>query len=189
MASIRMEGIVKDYGALRAVQGIDLEIPDGEFVAFVGPSGCGKSTLLRMVAGLEEISSGTLHIGEHLMNDVEPRDRDVAMVFQDYALYPHMTIAQNIGFGLKMRRVKPAEIANRSSGRPRSCRSATCWNASPLSFRAGSASGWPWGGPSCATHRCSCSMSHSAISTPSCGSPCAPRSSGCTRCYTPPPST
>ena len=111
MASIRMEGIVKDYGALRAVQGIDLEIPDGEFVAFVGPSGCGKSTLLRMVAGLEEISAGTLHIGERLMNDVEPRDRDVAMVFQDYALYPHMTIAQNIGFGLKMRRVKPQEIA------------------------------------------------------------------------------
>ncbi len=110
MASIRMEGIVKDYGTLRAIQGIDLEIPDGEFVAFVGPSGCGKSTLLRMVAGLEEISGGTLHIGDRFMNDVEPRDRDVAMVFQDYALYPHMTIAQNIGFGLKMRRVKPVEI-------------------------------------------------------------------------------
>ena len=111
MASIRMEQIVKDYGTLRAIQGIDLEIPDGEFVAFVGPSGCGKSTLLRMVAGLEDITGGTLSIGDRIVNTIEPRDRDVAMVFQDYALYPHMTIAENIGFGLKMRGVKPREIA------------------------------------------------------------------------------
>ncbi len=110
MASIRLERIVKDYSTLRAIQGVDLDIADGEFVAFVGPSGCGKSTLLRMVAGLEEITSGTLRIGDRIMNDVEPRDRDVAMVFQDYALYPHMTIAENIGFGLKMRGVKKAEI-------------------------------------------------------------------------------
>jgi len=111
MASITLEGIVKDYGTLRAIQGIDLEIRDGEFIAFVGPSGCGKSTLLRMIAGLEEISGGTLRIADKVVNEVEPRDRDVAMVFQDYALYPHMTIAENIGFGLKMRHVKPAEIA------------------------------------------------------------------------------
>lgn len=110
MASIQLERIVKDYGNLRAIQGIDLEISDGEFVAFVGPSGCGKSTLLRMVAGLEEISGGTLRIGDRVVNDMEPRDRDVAMVFQDYALYPHMTIAENIGFGLKMRGIKQNEI-------------------------------------------------------------------------------
>ncbi|MBE0530556.1 MAG: sn-glycerol-3-phosphate ABC transporter ATP-binding protein UgpC [Rhodospirillales bacterium] len=110
MASIRLERIVKDYSTLRAIQGIDLDISDGEFVAFVGPSGCGKSTLLRMVAGLEEITSGTLRIGDRVVNDIEPRDRDVAMVFQDYALYPHMTIAENIGFGLKMRGVKKTDI-------------------------------------------------------------------------------
>ncbi|WP_316976954.1 ABC transporter ATP-binding protein [Shumkonia mesophila] len=110
MASIQMERIVKDYSTMRAIHGIDLEIPDGEFVAFVGPSGCGKSTLLRMVAGLEEISSGTLRIGNRVVNHIEPRDRDVAMVFQDYALYPHMTIAENIGFGLKMRGIKRHEI-------------------------------------------------------------------------------
>ena len=113
MARIALEGIVKDYGAVRAIHGIDLRIEDGEFVAFVGPSGCGKSTLLRMIAGLEEITTGTLRIGDRVVNEVEPRFRDVAMVFQDYALYPHMTIAENIGFGLKMRGTRKAEIAPR----------------------------------------------------------------------------
>lgn len=110
MADIQLEQIVKDYGAVRAIHGVDLSVRDGEFVVFVGPSGCGKSTMLRMVAGLEEISSGILRIGGAVMNDVEPRGRDVAMVFQDYALYPHMTIAENIGFGLKMRGRKSSEI-------------------------------------------------------------------------------
>ncbi|WP_410218587.1 ABC transporter ATP-binding protein [Paracoccus sp. (in: a-proteobacteria)] len=103
MARIGLERIVKRYGAVQTIHGVDLEIEDGEFVTFVGPSGCGKSTMLRMIAGLEDISGGSLHIGNTLMNDVEPKGRDVAMVFQDYALYPHMTVGQNIGFGLKMR--------------------------------------------------------------------------------------
>ena len=110
-AEIRLEGIVKDYGAHRAIHGVDLHVNDGEFVAFVGPSGCGKSTMLRMIAGLEEISGGTLSIGGRKVNDVEPKGRDVAMVFQDYALYPHMTIRENIGFGLKMRGWKAADLA------------------------------------------------------------------------------
>ena len=103
MAQISLQGIVKRYGAVQTIHGVDLEIGDGEFVAFVGPSGCGKSTMLRMVAGLEDITGGVLRIGERKVNDIEPRDRDVAMVFQDYALYPHMSVEQNIGFGLKMR--------------------------------------------------------------------------------------
>mgnify|MGYP003534416558 CR=1 FL=1 len=103
MAQISLQGIVKRYGAVQTIHGVDLDIGDGEFVAFVGPSGCGKSTMLRMIAGLEEISGGVLRIGERKVNDVEPRGRDVAMVFQDYALYPHMSVEQNIGFGLKMR--------------------------------------------------------------------------------------
>ncbi|MBY6005058.1 sn-glycerol-3-phosphate ABC transporter ATP-binding protein UgpC [Salipiger bermudensis] len=110
MAEIQLEGIIKNYGAHRAIHGVDLHVKDGEFVAFVGPSGCGKSTMLRMIAGLEEISGGTLRIGGRVVNEVEPKGRDVAMVFQDYALYPHMTIRENIGFGLKMRGWKAADI-------------------------------------------------------------------------------
>lgn len=104
MATITLDKIVKSYGAVKAIHGIDLKIEDGEFVALVGPSGCGKSTLLRMVAGLEDITGGRLLIGDKVVNSVEPRDRDIAMVFQDYALYPHMSVADNIGFGLKMRK-------------------------------------------------------------------------------------
>lgn len=113
MADIQLENIVKDYGKIRAVHGVNLQVRDGDFVAFVGPSGCGKSTMLRMIAGLEDITGGTLRIGGRVVNEVEPRDRDVAMVFQDYALYPHMTNAENIGFGLKMRGWKAADIAPR----------------------------------------------------------------------------
>lgn len=113
MADITLQKIVKNYGAMRAIHGVDLQIDDGSFVAFVGPSGCGKSTMLRMIAGLEDISGGTLRIGGRRVNDLEPKARDVAMVFQDYALYPHMTIRENIGFGLKMRGWKPGDIAPR----------------------------------------------------------------------------
>ena len=113
MAGVGFQQIVKDYGPIRAIHATDLYIEDGEFVAFIGPSGCGKSTMLRMIAGLEEISDGTLRIGDKVVNGVEPRDRNVAMVFQDYALYPHMTVAENIGFGLKMRGSKPADIRAR----------------------------------------------------------------------------
>ncbi len=113
MASIKLERLVKNYGSFRAIKGIDLSIEDGAFVTFVGPSGCGKSTLLRMVAGLEEISGGTLKIDDEVVNELEPRDRDIAMVFQDYALYPHMSVAENIGFGLKMRNMDASEIDQR----------------------------------------------------------------------------
>ncbi|MBD8065202.1 sn-glycerol-3-phosphate ABC transporter ATP-binding protein UgpC [Devosia sp. PTR5] len=100
MARIELQGLVKDYGKIRAVHGIDLSIEDGEFVVFVGPSGCGKSTTLRMIAGLEDISGGRLLIGDQVVNQREPKQRNIAMVFQNYAIYPHMTVGQNIGFGL-----------------------------------------------------------------------------------------
>ncbi|TIT70782.1 MAG: ABC transporter ATP-binding protein, partial [Mesorhizobium sp.] len=102
MASVTLQHVEKDYGSLRILHGVDLEIADGEFVVLVGPSGCGKSTLLRMIAGLEEVSGGEIRIGERLVNDVAPKDRDIAMVFQSYALYPHMTVKQNLSFGLRM---------------------------------------------------------------------------------------
>ncbi|NOY41723.1 MAG: sn-glycerol-3-phosphate ABC transporter ATP-binding protein UgpC [Planctomycetes bacterium] len=114
MASVSLENITKVYpGDVHAVRELNLDIQDGEFLVLVGPSGCGKSTTLRMVAGLETISSGTLRIGDRIVNDVHPRDRDIAMVFQNYALYPHMTVFQNMGFALKMRKVAKAEIKQR----------------------------------------------------------------------------
>ena len=111
MASLSLRHIYKVYtGNVTAVKDFNLEIEDKEFVVFVGPSGCGKSTTLRMVAGLEEISQGELYIGEKLVNDVAPKDRDIAMVFQNYALYPHMSVYDNMAFGLKLRKVPKAEI-------------------------------------------------------------------------------
>ena len=113
MATLKLENIEKRFGSTAVIKGIDLEIEDGEFVVFVGPSGCGKSTLLRMIAGLEDISSGTLHIGGELCNDVEPRDRGIAMVFQSYALYPHLTVYQTMSFGLTLQKMPEAEIEER----------------------------------------------------------------------------
>jgi len=111
MAKVILKNVGKVYpGNVRAVQDFSLEIGDGEFVVMVGPSGCGKSTTLRMVAGLEEITEGTIQIGDRVVNDVPPKDRDIAMVFQNYALYPHMTVYQNMAFGLKLRKFKKTEI-------------------------------------------------------------------------------
>jgi len=102
MAELSLNNIVKRYGALEIIHGADLDVQDGEFVVFVGPSGCGKSTLLRMIAGLEDITGGELKIGGRVVNDVEPADRGIAMVFQSYALYPHLTVEENLSFGLRM---------------------------------------------------------------------------------------
>ncbi|HEX6959584.1 MAG TPA: sn-glycerol-3-phosphate ABC transporter ATP-binding protein UgpC [Ferrovibrio sp.] len=113
MASVNIEAVRKRYGALEVIHGIDIDIPDGEFVVLVGPSGCGKSTLLRMIAGLEEISEGVIRIGERKVNDVPPKDRDIAMVFQNYALYPHMTVRENMGFSLKLRKAERKVIEER----------------------------------------------------------------------------
>ena len=114
MASLSLRGIYKKYpGGVVAVSDVNLEIRDKEFIVLVGPSGCGKSTTLRMIAGLEEISEGELYIGDRLVNDIAPKDRDIAMVFQNYALYPHMTVFENMAFGLKLRKVPKDEIARK----------------------------------------------------------------------------
>ncbi|WP_338722000.1 sn-glycerol-3-phosphate ABC transporter ATP-binding protein UgpC [Devosia sp. XK-2] len=109
MAGLELKKLRKSYGNVEVIKGVDLSVDHGEFVVFVGPSGCGKSTLLRMIAGLEEISSGDLVIGDRVVNDVEPRDRGIAMVFQSYALYPHMSVYDNVGFGLKLARTPKEE--------------------------------------------------------------------------------
>src|SRR6187401_3739064 len=113
MASVAIRDVRKAFGTFRVIHGVDVTIADGEFVVLVGPSGCGKSTLLRMIAGLENITAGEIRIGERVVNNVPPKERDVAMVFQNYALYPHMTVAANMAFSLKLRGAARAEIDTR----------------------------------------------------------------------------
>ncbi|HCL63519.1 MAG TPA: sugar ABC transporter ATP-binding protein [Rhizobium sp.] len=110
MASVTISGVEKYFGHLGIIHDVNIEIEDREFVVLVGPSGCGKSTLLRMIAGLESISKGQIKIGEKTINDIPPRNRDIAMVFQNYALYPHMTVSENIGFSLKLKKLQKQEI-------------------------------------------------------------------------------
>src|ERR671939_486919 len=113
MAEVALRQVVKPFEKTPAVRGIDLDIQDKEFIVLVGPSGCGKSTTLRMIAGLEEATAGEIWIGGDLVNDVPPKDRDIAMVFQNYALYPHMTVFDNMAFGLRLRKMKKPEIRER----------------------------------------------------------------------------
>src|SRR5439155_690765 len=113
MARVQFENVYKRFGKVEIVHDINLDIKDKEFLVLVGPSGCGKSTCLRMVAGLEEISEGDIKIGDRIVNNVDPKDRDIAMVFQNYALYPHMTVHDNMAFGLKLRHLPKNEIKKR----------------------------------------------------------------------------
>src|SRR5229473_5810658 len=113
MASVELKQVRKSFGSTQVVHGVDISIADGEFVVLVGPSGCGKSTLLRMIAGLEEISEGEIMIGDRVVNNVPPKQRDIAMVFQNYALYPHMKVFDNMAFALKLRRVPKPSVRER----------------------------------------------------------------------------
>src|SRR6185369_560823 len=113
MASVDLVEVRKAYAEHEVIHGVSMQIADGEFVALVGPSGCGKSTLLRMIAGLEPITGGEVCIEDRVVNDLEPKDRDIAMVFQNYALYPHKNVADNMSFSLQMRRLPKTEIAER----------------------------------------------------------------------------
>src|SRR3954463_10031721 len=115
MAGVEIRNVRKAFGATQVIHGVSIDIVDGEFVILVGPSGCGKSTLLRMIAGLENISGGEIRIGDRVVNDVPPKERDIAMVFQNYALYPHMTVADNMAFSMKLRNAPKPEIEARVS--------------------------------------------------------------------------
>ena len=113
MAGVTLDHVSKVFGEVRAVNDLTIQIHDKEFLVLVGPSGCGKSTALRLIAGLEEATAGDIYIGDRRVNDVAPKDRDIAMVFQSYALYPHMTVFDNLAFGLKLRKTPKAEIDRR----------------------------------------------------------------------------
>src|SRR5512132_2438030 len=113
MAAVSIRAVRKNFGSTQVIRGVDIDIADGEFCVLVGPSGCGKSTLLRMIAGLEEITDGEIAIGGRVVNRVQPKERDIAMVFQNYALYPHMTVRDNMSFALKLARQGSADIEQR----------------------------------------------------------------------------
>ena len=155
MAEITLDGVTKVFAdGQEAVKEMDLEIGDGEFMILVGPSGCGKSTALRMIAGLEDITEGELKIGGEVVNDRAPKDRDIAMVFQNYALYPHMTVRENMGFALKLAGVDKRRDRQQGRGgggdaRPDPAPRPPARPTSP----AASASGWRWAGRSSATRR------------------------------------
>src|SRR6476620_1232524 len=115
MASVTIQAVKKNFGEVAILHGVDIDIQDGSFTVLVGPSGCGKSTLLRMIAGLEEITAGEIRIGDRRVNDLPPKDRDIAMVFQNYALYPHMTVKRNMAFSLMLARHDQATIDSKVS--------------------------------------------------------------------------
>ena len=159
------------------VKNLNLDIADGEFLVLVGPSGCGKSTSLRALAGLEKVSSGTITIGGRDVTDLEPADRDVAMVFQNYALYPHMTVAKNMGFALSLAKMPQKEIDERVARAADMLDLTEFLDRKPKDLSGVNA--WPWGAPSSVSRRCSSWTSPSAISTRNCVSKPAPNSPTC----------
>ena len=156
MATVTFDHLTKRYGnEFTAVKDLNLEVKDGEFLVLVGPSGCGKTTALRCVAGLEDITDGKLLIGDRVVNNVAPKDRDIAMVFQSYALYPHMTVFDNLAFGLKLRKMKSDEIKKRVDDAAGSLASRSSSTASRRPSPAASASASRSVARSCASHPCS----------------------------------
>lgn len=190
MASISCRHVKKVYpGNVVAVPDFSLEIADKEFIVFVGPSGCGKSTTLRMIAGLEEISGGEMYIGDRLINDVPPKDRDIAMVFQNYALYPHMTVYKNMAFGLELRKMPKDEIDKRVREAAKILEMSTCSTVSRRLCPVVSASVLPWAALWSVTRPSSCLTSLCLTWMLSCVPACVPRSSSCTRSWLLPSST
>ena len=160
MARVQLKNVEKTFNKNKVLKGINVEVPDGSFMVMVGPSGCGKSTALRCIAGLEEVTGGSIFIGDEDVTSKEPKDRNIAMVFQNYALYPHMNVFDNITYGLKVRGIPAA-----------------------------SASVWPWAGPSCASPACSSSTNRFPTSTPTSATRCASSCAVCTSVWRPPAST
>lgn len=179
MTEVRLSGIRKRYGSVEIIPDLDLEIEDGEFVVLVGPSGCGKSTLLRMIAGLEEITAGDLKIAGRRVNELSPRERNIAMVFQNYALYPHMNVRENMAFSLKLVKADKATIDQQIGKASAILGLDPLLDRLPRQLSGGQRQRVAWAAPSCAIRRYSCSTNRCPISTPSCVCRCAPKSAAC----------
>ena len=149
--AIELIDVGKSYGKVPVLSGINLAIAPGEFIALLGPSGCGKSTLLKLIAGLEELSEGEIYVGRRLANYLKPSDRDVAMVFQNYALYPHMTVRENLGFPLKMSGVPREDVHIKVEGAATLLQLGAQLDRYPDELSGANASAWPWAAPSCAS--------------------------------------
>ena len=179
MARILLNDLRKSYAGQQVIHGITMDIPNGEFVVIVGPSGCGKSTLLRMVAGLESISSGTIEINDKVVNDLEPRQRDIAMVFQNYALYPHMSVRENMAYGLKIAKLPKAEIDKSVARVAAMLELEPYLDRKPRALSGGSASGLQWAGPSSESRLPFFWTNRFRTLTPSCGFRCVCKSRSC----------
>ena len=187
MGAVSVRDVTVAFEAVRVFDRLSLEVERGEFLVLLGPSGCGKSTLLNAIAGLLEVETGQIWIGERNVTWEEPKDRGIAMVFQSYALYPRMSVRENLSFGLRMAKTPKPEIERRWR-RPRPCcRSTTCSTAARTSSRAASASAWRSAGRWSATPPSSSSTSRSPTSTPSSGTSSGSRSSACTSASARPP--
>jgi ABC-type sugar transport system ATPase subunit len=174
MACVTMRNLTKVFpGGTVAIDHVDLTVGDGEFVVLVGPSGCGKSTLLRMVAGLEDVTTGVVEIDGQVVNNLSPRERDIAMVFQNYALYPHYTVEENLGFSLRIRGLPRQQTREQVMKTARVLGLESFLAANRPRCPAGSASAWPWVVLWCANLRYCSWTNHCPTWTPSCGWPCA----------------
>ena len=180
MGRIVLEQVTKSFGDVTVIPPLDLTIEDGEFTVFVGPSGCGKSTLLRLIAGLEDVTSGSILIDGKESADIPPAKRGLAMVFQSYALYPHMTVRKNIAFPLRMAGMSREEQDRRVERAAEVLNLTDYLDRRPGQLSGGSASGWPSGGRSCANRRRSCSTSRFRTSMPRCGWGCGWKSASFT---------
>lgn len=189
MAYVSIQAVQKYFGQTHIIKGVSFDIADGEFCVLVGPSGCGKSTLLRMIAGLEEISDGTISIGNKVVNDMQPKERDIAMVFQNYALYPHMTVRDNMSFSLMLAKLPKDAIETQVHKAADILGLKDLLDRFLANFQAVNANAWPWAAPSYATRRCFYLTNRSLIWTRNSAWLCAPKSKNCINALKPHPST
>lgn len=186
MGSLKLDNIHKSFGTVEVLKGIDLEVNDGEFIIFVGPSGCGKSTLLRIIAGLEDASAGSVKIDDEIVNHKPPSNRGIAMVFQTYALYPHLSVRDNMGLGLKQAKRPKAEIAERVNAASKMLSLDPLLERGRRNCQVASANVLPSVVPSCANPHCFCSTNRFQTSMPLCASTRALRSHVSTASSVPP---
>lgn len=187
MAGLKLQAVTKSWdGKTQVIQPLTLDVADGEFIVMVGPSGCGKSTLLRMVAGLERVTSGDIWIDRKRVTEMEPKDRGIAMVFQNYALYPHMSVEENMAWGLKIRGMSKAHIEERVREAARILELDGLLKRRPRELPAVSGSAWQWGARSSASRQSSYSTNRSLTSTPSCACRCVWSYNICIVAFVPP---